>query len=155
MEGIIAVTETMKSVNQNAKTVFAEMRRQVLLSCTSLPTFPSPSYIISSIRDKLRFILYIPLPFYLLLTSFLLFLSSLFSSLFQLNLLTEAEMVSKEKLKQQREELEQARAIFEAHKLRMEDVNRRQLTKGTEEGGRRAREKRKGEERKEERERDH
>ena len=45
-------------------------------------------------------------------------------------------MVSKEKLKQQREELEQARAIFEAHKLRMEDVNRRQLTKGTEEGGR-------------------
>ena len=54
MEGIIAVTETMKSVNQNAKTVFAEMRRQVLLSFTSLPTFPSPSYIISSVRDKLQ-----------------------------------------------------------------------------------------------------
>jgi hypothetical protein len=45
-------------------------------------------------------------------------------------LLTEAEVASREKLKQQRDELEQARAIFEAHKQRMEDINRRQLTKG-------------------------
>lgn len=45
--------------------------------------------------------------------------------------MTEAELASKEKIKHQREELEHAKSIFEAHKQRMEEINRRQQTKGT------------------------
>lgn len=48
----------------------------------------------------------------------------------QFNLLTEAEVISKEKLKQQKEELDHAKAVFEAHKHRMEEINKRQQSRG-------------------------
>jgi len=68
------VTEAMKTVDQSMKTVFAEMRRQLIL-------------------------------------------------------LTESDAQVRERMRQQQEELDLARATFESQKQRMEELNRRQQTK--------------------------